>query len=118
MREVRRIYEFNRRKNDPKFKLVKTIRARVKAVLKSNYKSKTLLSLIGCSREKLKKHIESQFDVGMTWENHGEWHIDHRIPCAFFDLSDYEQQKICFNYRNLQPLWAVDNLKKNAGVAL
>lgn len=52
----------------------------------------------------------------MTWENYGfyTWHIDHIRPCASFDLSDPEQQKICFNYKNMQPLWAHENLSKHA----
>jgi hypothetical protein len=48
----------------------------------------------------------------MTWENHGKWHIDHIKPCASFDLSIPEQQKLCFNFSNLQPLWQRDNLCK------
>ena len=60
----------------------------------------------------VKKWIESQFVDGMSWDNHGEWHIDHIRPCASFDLTDPEQQKECFNYKNLQPLWAKDNLSK------
>jgi len=51
----------------------------------------------------------------MTWSNYGKgWHIDHIKPCASFDLSNPEQQKICFHYTNLQPLWAIDNIKKGA----
>jgi len=50
---------------------------------------------------------------GMSWENRSEWHVDHRIPCNAFDLSDPEQQRLCFWYRNLQPLWGFDNLSKS-----
>ena len=60
------------------------------------------------------EHIEKQFKPGMTWERYGEWHVDHIRPCASFDLTDPEQQTICFNYENLQPLWAIDNMKKGA----
>ena len=49
----------------------------------------------------------------MTWDNYGEWHIDHIKPCCGFDLTDFEQQKKCFHYTNLQPLWAKDNITKN-----
>lgn len=59
-----------------------------------------------------------QFEPGMTWENYGtEWHVDHIVPCSYFDLTDPEQQRICFNYRNLQPLWAKDNLEKSNSVS-
>ena len=61
----------------------------------------------------LKAYLELQFTDGMTWENRGNWHIDHIRPCASFDLTDPEQQKQCFHYTNLQPLWAADNLAKS-----
>ncbi len=53
----------------------------------------------------------------MNWDNRRTWHIDHIRPCASFDLTDPEQQKVCFNFRNLQPLFAIDNLKKGAKFA-
>ena len=68
--------------------------------------------LIGCSIPYFMDHIEKQFNKGMTWENYGKWHIDHRVPCASFDLTDPEQQKACFHYTNMQPMWAKENLKK------
>jgi hypothetical protein len=81
-------------------------------------KSDHTLSLLGCSIEEFRKHIESQFQEGMTWENQGRngWELDHIIPCSYFDLSDPEQQRICFNYRNLQPLWKLENRRKQAKV--
>ena len=69
--------------------------------------------MLGCTIEEFRDHLESQLTEGMSWDNRNEWHIDHIIPCAAFDLEDAEQQKVCFNYRNLQPLWAADNLKKS-----
>lgn len=68
--------------------------------------------MIGCSIEELKQYLEKQFKEGMTWDNYGEWHIDHIIPCAAFDLTKEEEQLKCFNYTNLQPLWAEENEKK------
>jgi len=52
----------------------------------------------------------------MSWNNHGEWHIDHIKPCTSFDLSKLSEQKKCFHYKNLQPLWAKDNLSKGAKI--
>jgi len=52
----------------------------------------------------------------MTWDNYGEWHIDHETPCAAFDLTDPVQQSNCFHYSNLQPLWAEENRRKGARV--
>ena len=71
------------------------------------------MKLVGCNSKELKEHLESQFIEGMNWNNYGEWHVDHIKPCAAFDLSDPIQQKECFNYTNLQPLWAKDNIRKS-----
>ena len=76
-------------------------------------KSKRTEELLGCTIEEAKAHLASLFTDGMSWDNHGEWHIDHIRPCASFDLTDPEQQKQCCHYTNLQPLWAADNLAKS-----
>jgi hypothetical protein len=98
------------------YKLSFTIRSRIRSAIKNQYGEKAYKSpeLLGCTIEEARLHIESQFKDGMTWENHGlyGWHIDHIRPCASFDLSDPEQQKQCFHYTNLQPLWADENLQK------
>jgi hypothetical protein len=77
------------------------------------YKSQELL---GASWVVCKEWIEKQFKPGMSWNNYGlhGWHIDHIRPCASFDLTDPIQQKQCFHYTNLQPLWASENLSKGA----
>lgn len=81
---------------------------------------KELLDVLGCSIDFPKQYLESKFQPGMTWENYGGkdgWQIDHIIPRNYFKLTDYNQLKICFNYRNLQPLWRVENSGiKNAKV--
>lgn len=109
---------------DIEYKLKKTLRKRVLSAIKKvkndlnievNKCAKTL-DLLGCSLSELKIHLENQFTEGMNWQNHGygddKWHIDHIRPCASFDLTDPEQQKQCFHYTNLQPLWQKDNLIK------
>jgi hypothetical protein len=113
--ERRKVYNRNRWKNDPAYRLVQNLRRRVRSALKGiGAKSDTTMNLIGCTGEELKAHIESQFKEGMTWDDYGVhgFHIDHIKPCASFDLTDPEQQKECFHYTNLQPLWAKDNLSK------
>ena len=72
------------------------------------------MKLLGCTIEELWQHLEKQFQLGMTKENYGKWHVDHRKACAKFDLTDPEQQRECFHWSNLQPLWAIDNIKKGA----
>jgi hypothetical protein len=64
------------------------------------------------TREEFVSHIESLFDEGMNWSNHGEWHIDHIKPIASFDLTDKIQLISCWSLSNLQPLWSRDNLVK------
>ena len=55
-----------------------------------------------------------QFTEDMSWEafRDGKIHIDHIVPCFAFDLTDEAEQKRCFHYTNLQPLWAKENLRK------
>jgi excisionase family DNA binding protein len=95
-------------------RIVSGIRSRMRLMLYSKVKAKTTMKLIGCSPEELRAHIEKQFLPGMTWDNYGRdgWSIDHIIPCAQFDLSIPDSQKVCFHYTNLQPLWHIDNIKK------
>jgi hypothetical protein len=111
---IRSLYAY-KMKTHPFFKLKKCLRQRVYVLLKGGIKSKKTMELLGCSLEDFKKHIEYKFQEGMTWENHGMkgWHIDHIIPCASFDLTKEEDQKRCFHYSNLQPLWWIDNIKKS-----
>ena len=72
------------------------------------------MELVGCTIEELKIYLEKQFKEGMTWENRGiVWHIDHIKPISKFDLTNEEEQKKCFHYTNLQPLFAIDNLRKS-----
>jgi len=115
-REHRRVYDIERRKTDPQYKLLTNLRNRMNRAIKMGFKKGKTIGLIGCSIVELKKHLESQFLGGMSWSNYGNWHIDHRIPCAGFDLSTPEQQGQCFHYTNLQPLWGGDNMRKGAKI--
>jgi hypothetical protein len=65
---------------------------------------------IGCSQEELKLHIEKQFTFDMSWDNAGEWHVDHKIPLSSAETPE-EMYRLC-HYTNLQPMWALDNIKK------
>lgn len=107
-----------RQKGDIQYVIKRRLRCRLRHEIKRiGYKkfNKTYstFDLVGCDFNKLKKHIESKFIDGMCWDRLSEIHIDHIKPCSKFDLTKIEEQKICFHYTNLQPLWKVDNLKKN-----
>lgn len=113
--EKRRAYERNKWKTDLKFKLHKLLRYSIRRALKKRIKTSSSLKIIGCSLEKAISHIESLFKDGMTWENHGQWHIDHIKPLSLAK-NKKEAEKLC-HYTNLQPLWAVENIKKGATYA-
>jgi hypothetical protein len=102
-------------------RILGALRNRLCDAVKGRNKSAKTQELLGCSVEYLKRYLEGRFLPGMSWDNWGHvgkvWHIDHIRPCASFDLTDPEQQRACFHYTNLQPLWAVDNIRKGAKVA-
>jgi hypothetical protein len=98
-----------------KVRIGNRLRCRIRMTLKGKNKSKSTWELLGCSFEEFKIYFKKKFTKDMTWNDFikGDIHIDHIIPCANFDLSKIEDQKKCFYYTNLQPLWRKDNLKKN-----
>lgn len=106
-----------KRKTDPTYVLMRRERVRIYDALKGIRKAARTETLLGCSYEFFRGYIEGKFNNGMSWENIGQWHIDHIRPLASFDLSDPEQQKLAFHYTNQQPLWAIDNIKKGAKYA-
>ena len=110
----RNAYVSNKRKTDLAFALTDNLRTRLKQALNGKNKSKSTLKLLGCTVKYLIQHLEKQFQPGMNWENRHLFHIDHIRPCSSFDLTDPKQQSECFNYKNLQPLWAQDNMVKGA----
>lgn len=115
-KEWKRAYVRGRR-TDLDFKLQHNLRNRLRKALQGRSKSARTLELIGCDIGFLRRWLEAKFQPGMTWENYGGWHIDHIMPCASFDLSDPVQQRTCFRWTNLQPLWAADNIRKSDNYA-
>ena len=102
----------------PSARLRKTVMNRIWSAMKSQRVNGVgSFSLVGCPVGFLRSYIEGKFERGMTWENYGEWHVDHIRPCASFDLSDKEQVLQCFNWRNLQPMWASENISKGSNYA-
>ncbi|WP_440679031.1 hypothetical protein [Candidatus Pelagibacter sp. HIMB1517] len=104
-----------RLKVDIEYKLTNTLRSRFTHWFrrKGEKKNTSIMKLVGCTKTELKKHLESQFKDGMTWDNYGEWHIDHIKPLATFDIKDPVQVAKASHYTNLQPLWAKENLTKS-----
>lgn len=94
----------------------RVLRCRIAHVIRRDRGTKALrtMELVGCAVATLRAHLDLLFTPGMSWENYGEWEIDHRRPCASFNLADPAQQLACFHYTNLQPLWRTDNRIKHA----
>lgn len=109
-------YKKVRLQEDTNFYLKDRLSTRIRMAIMNHggIKDSSAIELLGASIEVVRKHLESLFKEGMTWENHGitGWHIDHIIPCDSFDLTKKEEQLKCFHYTNLQPLWYKDNLRK------
>lgn len=111
-----RKYINNKRQNDIHYRIKDNLRRRINYAIKHSKKSKSTSELLGCTLQEFRKYIESLWQNNMNWDNYGKfgWHLDHIKPCASFDLSDPEQQKLCFHYSNIQPLWAKDNWSKGS----
>ena len=105
-------YKKRKYKTDVQYKLSELLRNRIRKSLKGNHKPGSAVKDMGCTVYELQLHLESQFTNGMSWDNHGQWHIDHIKPLASFDLTDPEKFMEACHYTNLQPLWAKDNLSK------
>lgn len=109
-REIRLITDIN-------YKIRCALRSRGRDAIRTNAKAGSFVRDLGCSIEYLKRRFEIMLEPGMTIENHGselgQWVIDHFIPLASFDLTDREQFLRAVNYRNLRPMWGLDNSRKS-----
>ena len=95
------------------YRLKINIRNRLLQAIKKGQKGGSFIGNLGCSIEDFKNYLESKFTEGMTWNNYGQWQIDHIQPLCSFNLTDTEQFKRAVYYTNHQPLWAIDNQRKN-----
>lgn len=95
------------------YRIKRAIRARLNTAIKNGYKKQSSLSYLGCDLDTFKNYMSNLFTEGMSWDNYGDWHIDHIKPLSLFDLSKEEEIKKAQHYTNLQPLWAKDNILKS-----
>lgn len=120
LNEYQNEYRRERYQTDPQFKLAVSLRNRLRKMIAKTacgtVRAGRTIELLGCSIDELRAHLESQFQPGMSWDNHSVrgWHIDHKKPCASFDLTDADQQRQCFHWSNLQPMWGAENIAKGA----
>ncbi|MGE8143060.1 hypothetical protein ACQKOE_13880 [Novosphingobium sp. NPDC080210] len=118
-RDIRRAawlaWHNQKRRDDPVYRLRASVSSYVYFCLRKEKGGKKVEQLLGYSISELRAHIERQFTRGMTWENYGEWHVDHILPVASFnfDSPDDPDFKACWALTNLRPLWADDNIRKS-----
>lgn len=114
--EYKKVWCRNKRKYDNDYRVRYNTSRRIREILSLNglKKDQSTVKYTGCSLSRLMSHLEKQFQDGMSWNNYGKiWHIDHIIPCTAFDVSRELQKRMCFYYKNLQPLWSNENIKKS-----
>ena len=100
-----------KRRSDSTVRLKHNLRRRLNKAIRGIAKSKSTLEMLGAPIEHVRSHLESKFQPGMTWENYGQWHVDHVVPLALAKTS--QEMEALFHYTNLQPLWALDNIRKS-----
>jgi hypothetical protein len=117
IRETKRNYERTRKVNDPIYKLINNFRTAIYQVLKENQVQKNghYFDILKYSPENLIEHLESKFKDNMTWDNYGEWHVDHIKPISSFQITEIGDNEFmsCWSLDNLQPLWGDENIRKS-----
>ena len=119
-REYKRKYEKHRKDTDPAYKLISNFRTAIYQVLKENNveKNKHYFDILQYTPEELISHLEKQFTDGMTWDNYGEWHVDHRMPISSFNFESVDDDSFikCWSLDNLQPMWGKENIVKGNNI--
>ena len=116
IRKTKRDYERNRKASDPLYKLISNFRTAIYQVLKESNveKNKHYFDILQYTPESLIKHLESQFENNMNWDNYGKWHVDHKLPITSFNIEEMGDEEFmrCWSLDNLQPMWGTDNIRK------
>jgi membrane-associated HD superfamily phosphohydrolase len=122
IREVKRTYEKHRKDTDPIYKLISNFRTAIYQVLKESNVEKNghYFEILGYTPEELINHLEKQFKDGMTWDNYGDFHIDHIIPISSFNIQEIGDEEFmkCWSLSNLQPMWGEENIRKSNKIIL
>jgi hypothetical protein len=117
IRQNKRDYERNRKARDPLYKLISNFRTAIYQVLKESNVEKNghYFDILGYTPEELINHLEKQFTEGMTWENYGEFHVDHKLPISSFNIKEIGDEEFmrCWCLDNLQPMWGEENIRKS-----
>ena len=122
IRIVKRTYEKTRKHNDPIYKLISNFRTAIYQVLKENNVEKNghYFEVLQYTPEELINHLENQFTDGMTWDNYGEWHVDHLRPISVHNIQEIGDEEFmkCWSLSNLQPMWGEENIRKSNKIIL
>jgi hypothetical protein len=116
-RQTKRDYERNRKASDPLYKLISNFRTAIYQVLKESNveKNRHYFDILQYTPEELIIHLESQFKDTMSWDNYGEWHVDHKLPITSFNIEEMGDKEFmkCWALENLQPMWGDENIRKS-----
>jgi hypothetical protein len=117
IRKTKRDYERNRKASDPLYKLISNFRTAIYQVLKESNveKNRHYFDILQYTPEELIIHLESQFKDTMSWDNYGEWHVDHKLPITSFNIEEMGDKEFmkCWALENLQPMWGEENIRKS-----
>jgi hypothetical protein len=117
IRKTKRVYEKNRKSSDPLYKLISNFRTAIYQVLKESNveKNRHYFDILQYTPEELIIHLESQFKDAMSWDNYGEWHVDHKLPITSFNIEEMGDKEFmkCWALENLQPMWGEENIRKS-----
>jgi len=117
IRKTKRDYERNRKSRDPLYKLISNFRTAIYQVLKESNveKNKHYFDILQYTPEQLISHLENKFTDKMSWDNYGDWHVDHKLPITHYNIQEMGDSEFmkCWSLDNLQPMWGVDNIKKS-----
>jgi hypothetical protein len=117
IRQTKRDYERNRKASDPLYKLISNFRTAIYQVLKESNveKNRHYFDILQYTPEELIIHLESQFKDTMSWDNYGEWHVDHKLPITSFNIEEMGDEEFmkCWALENLQPMWGEENIRKS-----
>ena len=111
-----RTYDARQLRENLQRRISKNLRHRIYKAMLGKTRGISAVKHLGISIPEFKTYIEAKFTSGMSWENYGKWHLDHKIPLNTFDLTDQEQALAACHYTNYQPLWAIDNIRKHDNI--
>jgi len=117
-KEIRTKFYQTKRKEAPIHRILDNLCKRTYVALKDIKLSLKYIELLGCSPDEYEAYLKSLFREDMSFDNYGNWEIDHIIPVSSFDLSNENELRKCFNYNNTQPLWKNENRSKSNKIVL